>query len=616
MRVKVAPVWRRTKAYLEERPALRRAVCVALACAVIDLQWLQLDTSSGAPLTKILSRRPVYLLVNCAMILTIDLVILLFVRRWHWAFILGAALTGLWGLINHYVWLFSGDVLTFSAIGSLRTAANVIGGYKFPLDRYAAADLLTIPVCVGAALLLRALGPAPVPWRRIWMAAAGAGAVGAAVFFSLEQLERVDEMLTFNARQDVAEYGYCVHLVRNTALTLRQTRRPEGYDQEKMDALAAEYAASGQAGTADTYPDIILILNETFYDLDLFTDVQADAPYLENYQTMENAVKGYAVVPSRGGGTNRAEYELLTGNSMLLLNCHAPFKTLDLTEANNVVRYLKGLGYETPWAMHSYASADYNRSLAYPALGFEQVRFSDTLTWDWYGNREMTDSANYMDLFRAYLSCGEAPRLLYFLTFQNHGGYEQNDSSYDLVHTGRDFGDLTDDIDEFLTSIRLSDDAIGELLGLFSKMERPVIVCMVGDHAPSFINQLPARQGMTEQDQEVAAQATPFFIWANPAFGPIEEAEGVMTSLEDLVPTVLDIAGMPLSPYYRYMLDLNGEIPVRMSTGLYRTAAGEYGMYAPEDSRFGQLSTYYYMEYDNLQDAGERHQTLFEPPAP
>ena len=77
---------------------------------------------------------------------------------------------------------------------------------------------------------------------------------------------------------------------------------------------------------------------------------------------------------------------------------------------------------------------------------------------------------------------------------------------------------------------------------------------------------------------------------------------------------VMDMAGLPLTPYYRAVLELSRQIPVRMSSGRYYTADGQTGFFEPGDSRFDQLAAYYYMEYNNLLPADRRVQSLFALP--
>ena len=46
-------------------------------------------------------------------------------------------------------------------------------------------------------------------------------------------------------------------------------------------------------------------------------------------------------------------------------------------------------------------------------------------------------------------------------------------------------GDI-DQINEYLTSIKLSDEAFMYLVNYFKTIDRPVVICMVGDHSPAF----------------------------------------------------------------------------------------------------------------------------------
>ncbi len=600
-------------AYLNERPRLRAGAFVLLILAMTVIQWLELDLSCGTRIVSLLGRRAVYHIINCALVFVIDLVFLLLTRRWHMAYLLGGVLVFVWSIADHYTVLLSGDVLTITALLSFRTAVNVLGGYRLPFDLPVAAAIVAFGMNIVLALLVRRIRPRPIPWKRLWAVALAMAAVGAGSWGALTALKKVDNTVDWSTRADVRDYGYPVHFLRQAVQTIQLVQVPEGYDDEKMDAVAETYAGQGRTGSGT--PDVILILNESFYDLEHYTDTDADAPYLDTYHSLPNAVRGFAAVPNIGGATNRAEYELLTSNSMLLLACQAPFNVVDMFGANSVVNYLESMGYAS-WAMHSFSSFDYNRSISYPAMGFDDVRFADKFTPSAYGQRQWTDAANYRDLIDVYESAGEAPRLMYLLTFQNHGGYEQNDAALDTVHTRRDFGDMTDDVDEYLTSIQLSDQALGELTDYFDSVDRPVILCMVGDHAPSFISQLPAREGMSAMEKEVVSRQTPYIIWANRAFGALPaEADGQNVTLVDLVPTLLDLAGMPLSPYYACMRRLDEQVPTRLMTGLYQTAEGDFGTFAGDDPLFDTLAPYYYMEYNNLQSPDERLGALFAPPA-
>lgn len=410
----------------------------------------------------------------------------------------------------------------------------------------------------------------------------------------------VNVTILWSWKPAIEEYGYLAYAVSDFKDMKTAYNIPEGYEADKISGIA------GSEQEAEELPDVILILNETFYDLEVFTDVNADKEYLGQFYQIENAVRGYALTPS-SMSTNKSEYELLTSNSMYLLNSAAPFNNLDLSGATSVVQYFKDLGYET-WALHAADSANYSRNRAYPALGFDHIRFIDEMHVDKYGNRYITDEKNYLDLIESYES-SEVPKFMYLLTFQNHGGYEQNDSEFDLVHTQRDFGKYTDEVDEFLTSISMTDEALINLLDYFETVDRPVIVAMVGDHAPSFIYNIEARTGMSETEKLIAQNTVPFIIWANYELDIQEEIKHI--SLTDMVPIMLQTAGFPMSAYYQYICDLNAVIPIRTSYGSYIDAENTIGIYNKDSIYYDMLSMYYYMEYNNLHNGDDYLPELF-----
>ena len=147
------------------------------------------------------------------------------------------------------------------------------------------------------------------------------------------------------------------------------------------------------------YPDIVLILSESFYDISLVTDPQTDVDYLATLHSLENSIQGHTISPHIGGGTNHSEYEMLTSNSLMLAPAVTPYNWLDLDGAESIVSYLKDLGYAT-LAAHPYTGSNYNRDTAWVRLGFDETHFAESFpTRESYGDRPyQTDSATYQDL--------------------------------------------------------------------------------------------------------------------------------------------------------------------------------------------------------------------------
>lgn len=192
---------------------------------------------------------------------------------------------------------------------------------------------------------------------------------------------------------------------------------PEGYSAEDL-------ANTPEAKTTTTNdgkkPDIILILNETFYDMRDLVDVktgESAMPFIDSLK-----YKGKTVVAGTGGGTNKSEYELLTSNSLQLMPAITPFNYLDFDNANSIVSYLEKLGYTT-WGAHCAEALNYERGIVYPKLGFDSILFREEFEKSGevgkYGIRPYaTDEFCYDKMLEDYENMGDGPRFQYMLTIQ------------------------------------------------------------------------------------------------------------------------------------------------------------------------------------------------------
>lgn len=401
-------------------------------------------------------------------------------------------------------------------------------------------------------------------------------------------------ILSWNWWEPYQTYGYLPCSIESIAQTFHIYNMPDGYSKEKVAEIVVD------RGTGEgKQPDIILILNETFYDLSIISDIETDRAYMENFYALENAVYGYAVVPFVGGGTNHSEYELLTSNSIYLLTSNVtPFNVLSMQNENSVVSYLRQMGY---WAIGAHASIaeNYNRVRAYPNMGFDQIFFIDDFTkTDYYGQRKLlSDSAVYGNFYSWYESCdGGQPLFAYLLTIQNHSPWETNAPEEDEIHLCSDYGNLNKSISEYLSCIHRSDLAFHELINYFEGVDRPVIVCMVGDHAPWFAEDIVS-ETISEEEKQICLRSTPFVIWAN---YDIEDKNVGTVSLNNIIPLILETGGMETSDYYQYMLDLMKRVPILTSYGCYVDAQGNIYQYDEETEYTDEVTNYFYLEYYNV----------------
>ena len=573
---------------VKENPALCRA---ALILAVLTLQWLQLEYSPIIRKTWEFAQSEMLILMNWGLVAFVNLLLALAAGKWERSLTVTTALCGLWSVAGYYVTAYHGSPLCFTLLRSAGTAMNVAGSYDFTPDGHVAA-LLGMSLLQGILLFL--LRKRPTASKRGWLTRLGlTGLTGVFLYATLWGPAPIKPHKTigWSWAEAMNTYGYVCCLAEDLGNLLNPYTAPAGYDS---GAILWE---EPENDTPEQYPDVILILNETFYDLSVYTELETDKDIFSGFYGLDNAVTGLAVTPVVGGGTNNAEYELLTSNSMYLLNADAPFHYADLGSGGNAVRYFNGLGYST-LAMHCADGANYARDRAYPRMGFSRALLGkeNFQYLSCYGNRPWLDSDNYRDLAAQYEAAGDGPRFLYLLTYQNHGGWEQNDGALDTVHAVNIPSELEDRVNEYLTGVDQSVRAFLELVEYFSGVDRPVIVCMVGDHGPSFLEELTPKEGLSQAEAEILARSTPYVIWANfPLTGEDGDA-----SLADLVPMVLEQAGLPMTPYYETILALREAFPVRTADGVTVDRAGNIRAYDPGTPEFSLLTQYYYMEYNGL----------------
>ena len=586
------------------RISIRTSAKAAMVLVILSLSWLQMQLSclyySPAELADIAFG---YALLNIATNWALLALLLIVVNSLWAACSIFCAFTFLLSAVNHYTIQLHDAPLTIAELGNWRTAVNVLGGYRLDLrgllPMLAILAVQTLLICAIRRLTKKR--EKNLKRRLLMDAALGLSSAAILYFGYFSPHALLSESVEWRWVDSYQKYGYIACTIRTAQDAANKIKKPDGYEAGCLDNLEIVQKAQ----PSQDPPDIILILNETFYDLSVLIDLKTDVPYLEHISSLENAIRGYGLNPA--GGTNSAEYELLTSNSMKLVE-YSPFNFLNLQEANSVVSHMERLGYTTTGA-HCAWPLNYNRGSAYSALGFDHIYFADDFAEkSYYGSRtQVTDACCYENLLNWYGS-GSGPQFLYLLTIQNHGDWDSNESELDSVHVLGDYGEDTERINEYLSCIRLTDQAFQDFTDRLKEIDRRVIVCMVGDHGPSFKSQL---RESSSDEAYLLHVSTPFVIWANYPLEDTAHLDGQSISMNYLVPSLLQLAGVRLSPYYQYMLDMKEEIPILTPWVTYFDQSGTGHAYSETCEYSEMVNTYLWMEYLNLQQ--NRRQSLFDP---
>ncbi len=549
-----------------------------------------------------------YTIINILTVFVVQSAVYLIVRRWWIAAVVTNLPFTVLSIANYYTLCFRNSPISTQDIHNFGTTLSVIDSYSFPLNIFVVgiAVFFVLNIAVAVQLFKRERGRKQalknILIKNLCLLIF-CGMFTHFVYFA-ENPIKPRNTFVWSWEDSYYKYGYAASSIEVFQNSMNMIDMPEGYSEER---LKGSNAANEVKETAGKTPDVIFILNETFYDMRDLVELETDSEIMPFTDSLKN--RGRAVVAGTGGGTNKSEYELLTSNSLQLMPAITPFNYLNFDDANSVVNYLEKLGYSS-WGAHCAESLNYERGIVYPKLGFDSVLFREEFgEVGKYGDRPYaTDEFCYEKMLADYENMGDGPRMQYILTIQNHGGWDLNPEDEDTVHSLTDFGDYTDDMNEFLSCVKKSDEAFKRLTEYFESSDRDVIICMVGDHAPSFAVEL---LGDIDMEETFALRSTPFVIWAN------FETDYVVPqklSMPYLVPTVLDMAEISLSPFYSHMLRLRNEVPVLTAFNLYQTATGKTYNYSAAHSADVKenIDIYFDMVYNNVGVNTNRIDSIFE----
>ncbi len=465
------------------------------------------------------------------------------------------------GLANGYVIQFRGSPILPADLYLMKTAMEVSGGYDY---------MPTSNMWIGISFFIFALmlvwsmrepimshkkrligrGIALLPYVVILLI--GLNSFTAKVNSQLYMLNLWMPISTY--QRYGTSYGFGMNLI---AL---QVHKPDNYSQSKVEEVLKDYTSDGE--TVTTKPNIIVVLCEAFSDPGKIGDFETNEEYLSYFNSLsDNVIKGTAYSSVLGGTTADSEYELLTGNAITYLPAGTvPYQQYIHDETLNLTRTLKSLGYSAE-ALHPYSRNTYRREIVYPLLGFDQyydMTFIKSPEYLRYYIKDSTDFNKIIDLYENRDT--SKPFYLYNVTMQNHSPYDLGKMDYNIQVQGGDYPQAN----EYLSCISATDEALPILIDYFSQVKEPTYILFVGDHQPNlydgFLENLYGTELTSLTLEQLQKRYTvPFFIWSNQ---DIEEKQVDAISMNYLSSYFLKEAGMPLTAYNKYLLDLHEKYPV------------------------------------------------------
>ena len=536
-----------------------------------------------------------------------------FIGKVKISLIITSVVTGIVGIINHFITAFRGTPLVPWDLFSLNVALTVLPTFKFTVTKQAVLGfilfILTLIILIKVKLKSFKNG-----WiKKIYRVTACAGIIAFTICFYLTNLISWFELNeNWDPKEEYHNNGLVASLFKQSRNLI--IHEPEGYDLESLTNLAKTIEVPIIENSDDyEIPNVIAIMNESFAELSVVGDFKTNTEYLSYFNSLsENTIKGNLHVSIFGATTPNSEWEFLTSNSMAFVPKRTvPYQQYVLRKSYSLASIFKELDYTTS-AIHCYYPQGYNRNLAYPRLGFDKF-------YSMYELKDLTfireypdDISTYKNIIDIYENKGDKKMFNFTLTMQNHGSYTDENFENTVIAEDGQYPKLN----QYLSLIKIADESLKELLTYFENQEEPTIIVLFGDHQPyvedEFYNTMLSQnyEDISSKEATENKYITPFMIWAN--YDIDEEKYSNVTDLSAnyLASLVLDVAGIQKTPYLQFLDELREEIPIITGNG-YMDKDGIYHDFSEQTDYTSLIDKYHYLQFNNMFDNSNKLTSLF-----
>lgn len=429
------------------------------------------------------------------------------------------------------------------------------------------------------------------------------------------------DIVLWNQPENYASNGFVFGLLSNLQNDVME--EPEGYSEEKISEIVEKYTLqadklnkSRNTKAISTNPNIIYIMNETFWDPTRLETLKFSEDPLKNLQDiMANSPSGLLLSPAFGGNTANVEFEALTGLSMYnLIPGSIPYQQSIREQSSfpSIVSILEEKDYDTI-AIHPYKKVFYKRDEVYKSLGFnsflgeEDMTYSSRLTDDSY----ISDQAVVNEILDK-LKEKDSPVFVHAVTMQNHLPIQAGKNGVNSISIDGLSPESKEELETYTEGIKQSALAAKNLTEALSKLNEPTVVVFFGDHLPSFSNTIYEDAGFykySPSENERIKSETPLFIYSN---FTIDKTQLHTLSPAFLGVTLFDLLEQPITPYYAMLKDVKSHIPGLKHDVLIDSNSNVVASLSEDDENL--LQDYKLIQYDLLRGKQYSLPSLFNIP--
>lgn len=618
----------------------RKQICQALVFLVFGfLEFITIELFLDHYITDL---SIVLILKNLVLYWIVNLIL---ISLFHWmkpALLFSASFVLILGIANYLVTMFRGYGIVLLDIYAIRTVATVAGNYSMEWKPCFVAGMAV--GCLSVFLCFQLPGRQDRYFQKKTVVASLCGLLFSALFFfwintSATFFRGVSE-LSWDHGIGIHTYGYVLYFMANMGSCKEEP--PKGYSPERAEEILSRYRIgreeTGQSGATSldsleatglvtgeqaetlfvpesTRPNLIMIMNESFADLRVlgedFTPTRDVMPFYDSLT--ENTIKGYAESSVYGGYTSISEFEFLTGCTKAFIsgNPYLQYITRSLPSLISTIKEQEE--YQEAVALHPYHPSGYNRNRVYPLLSFDRFLSLKDIQDPEFLRFYVSDAEDYRQIYRLYEDKPSESRLCLFnVTIQNHNPYRANWYSEDPVELSGSYYDYS--VNQYLSLMKQSDQALQELVQYFEKESEPTLLVLFGDHQPRLpdgfyghvMDKLPVQ---FELEDAMKEHLVPYLLWAN--YDIPEQNREEVSSLNYLSTMVLQAAGLPMTDYHRFLMDMQQSVPSISASGYYDAQADVREINQADAETAKWLEEYAIVQYYYLFDSKHRSDQYF-----
>jgi hypothetical protein len=315
-------------------------------------------------------------------------------------------------------------------------------------------------------------------------------------------------------------------------------------------------------------PNIIIIMNESFWDLDQLPGVTLSPNPYEIFNSLkEESLFGRLEIPVFAGGTSNTEFELLSSVSthmyeegLMVFNNEIQGPIISLASI------LRNQGYHST-GLHPFWGWFYHRNQLYSHFGFDEFITSEHINGSSLKGYYISDDTT-TDVIIDQLEKQEDPLFLYAVTMQNHGPYDDgrfDNIDLDITVSGENLDEIDQELLEvYGQSIHDAVNSLDKLIDYLKDSEEPSVVLFFGDHLPMLGADFKVYKDtgyLVESDDYVTKhllmRTTPFLLWSNTS----DESQDLgIIDTTFIGPYLLDRLYLDMPDYYRYQLEVHESI--------------------------------------------------------